>query len=101
MPFLIYVLEDMVKVNAGKPVSMKLEHVFLSYDGGRLRFLVLPLVVDNWLFQKEELKQFLQKLLSFFHRLFHIITKTNFFKICCSYFCILFSDCLLYTSSKI
>ena len=62
VPFLIYVLEDMVKVNAGKPVSMKLEHVFLSYDGGRLRFLVLPLVVDNWLFQKEELKQFLQKL---------------------------------------
>lgn len=34
-----------------KPVSMRLEHVFLSYDGGLLRFLVFPLVVDNWLFQ--------------------------------------------------
>lgn len=63
LPFLLYVLEDMVQVNAGKPVSMRLEHVFLSYDGGLLRFLVFPLVVDNWLFQKEELKQFLKDLL--------------------------------------
>lgn len=63
LPFLIYVLEDMVQVNAGKPVSMRLEHVFLSYDGGHLRFLVFPLVVDNWLFQKEELKQFLKDVL--------------------------------------
>lgn len=62
LPFLLYVLENMVKVNAGKPVSMKLDHVFLSYDGGRLRFLVFPLVVDNWLFQKEDLTCFLMEL---------------------------------------
>ena len=63
LPFLLYVLEDMVQVNAGKPVSMRLEHVFLSYDGGLLRFLVVPLLVDNWLFQKEELKQFIRDFL--------------------------------------
>lgn len=63
LPFLLYVLEDMVQVNAGKPVSMRLEHVFLCYDGGLLRFLVVPLLVDNWLFQKEELKQFIRDFL--------------------------------------
>lgn len=63
LPFLLYVLEDMVKVNAGKPVSMKLEHVFLSQDQGRPRFLVFPIVVDNWLFQKSDCRCFIEHLL--------------------------------------
>ncbi len=60
LSFLIYVLEDMVKVNAGKPISMNLDHIYLSYDGGVLRFLVFPIVLENWLFQKEELQNFLK-----------------------------------------
>lgn len=67
LSFLIYVLEDMVKVNAGKPVSMNLDHVYLSYDGGILRFLVFPIALDNWLFQKEELHDFIKNLIEEAH----------------------------------
>lgn len=63
LAFLLYVLEDMVKTNTAKPVSMELTHIFLSYDGGRVRFLILPLAMDNWMFQKEQCKSFLVSLL--------------------------------------
>lgn len=59
LSFLIYVLEYLVKTNTSKPVSMQLDHIFISYDGGSIRFLVFPVTLDNWLFQQEESKVFL------------------------------------------
>lgn len=63
LSFLIYVLEDLVKVNASKPVSLQLDHIFLSYDGGTLRFLVFPVTMDNWVFTGEDVRVFLDNLM--------------------------------------
>lgn len=60
LAFLIYILEFLVKANTSKPVSMQLEHIFISYDGNNVRFLVFPIQLDHWVFQKEESKQFLR-----------------------------------------
>lgn len=60
--FLIYVLENMIRVNTSKPIYMDLDYIFLSYDGGILRFLIIPVVVDQWVFQKEESRLFLKQL---------------------------------------
>lgn len=59
LSFLIYVLEYLVKVNTSKPVSMQLDHIFISYDGCSMRFIVFPVTLDHWLFQQEESKAFL------------------------------------------
>lgn len=59
LAFLIYVLTFLVKTNTSKPVSMQLNHIFISYDGDNIRFLVFPVTLDHWLFQKEESKAFL------------------------------------------
>lgn len=63
LSFLIYVLEDLVKVNASKPVSLQLDHIFLGYDGGSLRFLVFPVTMDNWVFTGEDVRIFVDKLI--------------------------------------
>lgn len=64
LSFLIYVLEHMIRVNTSKPIYMNLDYIYLSYDGGVLRFLVIPVVVDQWVFQKEESKVFLRQVVS-------------------------------------
>ncbi|MGX8835559.1 FHA domain-containing protein [Amedibacillus sp. YH-ame6] len=61
--FLIYLLEDMVRVNTAKPILMDPAYIFLSYDGGVLRFLVIPADVDQWVFQKKECREFLEELI--------------------------------------
>ena len=49
----VYKRQDMVRVNASKPICLDVEYIFLSADGKHLKFLVLPLQEDGWLFQKE------------------------------------------------
>lgn len=67
LAFLLFILEDMVRVNASKPICLDVEYIFLSADGKHLKFLVLPLQEDGWLFQKEEVKAFVKQLLSAVH----------------------------------
>lgn len=62
--FLIFVLEDMVRVNAAKPLWMDLSYIYLHHDGAQVRFLCVPLSMDNWLFQKEGLHQMLDAILT-------------------------------------
>lgn len=62
LAFLIYLFEGLVKANASKPVYMNLDYVYLSYDGGIIKFLVLPITITSWLFQKEQSKKFMYKL---------------------------------------
>lgn len=61
--FLIYVLESMLSVNTSKPVMMNIEYMYMHHEGGLLRFLVLPLCVDKWAFQKAESVAFLGQLM--------------------------------------
>ncbi|MEG2800508.1 MAG: FHA domain-containing protein [Longicatena sp.] len=61
--FLLYIFEDLVKVNSTIPVSMNLDHIFISYDGVHIRFIVFPLTSDNWMFQKEVCSTFFINLL--------------------------------------
>lgn len=63
LAFLIFILEDMVRVNASKPLYLDMEYMFLSSDGRHLKFLVLPLQEDGWLFQKEDARAFVCQLL--------------------------------------
>ena len=61
--FLMYVLECMIRVNTTKPVRMDLDCIFVNYDGGGLRFLVLPVAVEQWVFQKAESQRFLTQII--------------------------------------
>lgn len=63
LDFLIYLFENLVRVNTNKPVYLQSDLIYLSYDGGILKFLVLPLTMDKWIFQKEQSKEFVQELI--------------------------------------
>lgn len=63
LEFLIYLFEHMIQANTQKPVCLQSDLVFLSYDGGVLKFLALPLTMDKWVFQSEQSKQFLKELI--------------------------------------
>lgn len=62
--FLMYVLECMIRVNTTKPVRMDLDCIFINYDGGGLHFLVLPVAVEQWVFQKAESQKFLTQMIA-------------------------------------
>lgn len=63
LDFLIYVFENLVRVNTNKPVYLQSDLIYLSYDGGILKFLVLPLTMDKWIFQIEQSRTFLEELI--------------------------------------
>lgn len=62
--FMIYILESMIKVNTTKPVCMDIDHIYISGDGGLLRFLVIPVAIEQWVFQKEESHLFIQQIIN-------------------------------------
>ncbi|WP_416324701.1 FHA domain-containing protein [[Eubacterium] hominis] len=64
MEFLIYLFENLIRVNTNKPVYLQSDLIYLSYDGGVLKFLVLPLTMDKWIFQCEQSQVFLKELIS-------------------------------------
>lgn len=63
LDFLIYLFENLVRVNTNKPVYLQSDLIYLSYDGGILKFLVLPLTMDKWIFQKEQSREFVMELI--------------------------------------
>ena len=63
MKFLIYLFEHLVRTNTNKPVILQSDLIYLSYDGGILKFMALPLTMDKWVFQSEQSKVFLKELI--------------------------------------
>lgn len=63
MKFLIYLFEHLVRTNTNKPVVLQSDLIYLSYDGGILKFMALPLTMDKWVFQSEQSKAFLKELI--------------------------------------
>lgn len=63
LDFLIYLFEHLVGTNTNKPVYLQSNYIFLSYDGGILKFLVLPLTMDKWVFQSEQSMLFIKELI--------------------------------------
>lgn len=63
LKFLIYLFEHLVRTNTNKPVVLQSDLIYLSYDGGILKFMALPLTMDKWVFQSEQSKLFLKELI--------------------------------------
>lgn len=62
LAFLIFLFEDLVRVNVTKPVYLDISYVFLSQDGKCVKFLVIPIQQDGR-YRKKEAKRFVEKIL--------------------------------------
>ncbi len=62
LSFLIFLFEDLVRVNVTKPVYLDISYVFLSQDGKYIKFLVVPVQQDGR-YRKKEAKCFIEKIL--------------------------------------
>lgn len=62
LAFLIFLFEDLVRVNVTKPVYLDISYVFLSQDGKCIKFLVIPIQQDGR-YRKKEAKRFVEKIL--------------------------------------
>lgn len=56
--FLIWLLEEMIKVNRNKPIVMDARYIYLPPQGNFLRFLSVPLNVEHWYLQKAQCRSF-------------------------------------------
>lgn len=61
--FLIFVLEALVQINVSKPIYLSLSYIYLHHDGNHIRFLVIPISLEHWLFQKDSVHKVLLELL--------------------------------------
>ena len=70
--FLENLLERAIAANRNKPIVFDEKYIFLSEHGEDVYFTVLPILVDQWLIQKDEMKAFVDYLST------HMKTETTF-----------------------
>ena len=63
--FMIFLMEHLLSVNASKPVYLNTQYIFLSNHDQQLKFLVIPVKLDGWMFQQSLMKQFIKQILKF------------------------------------
>lgn len=64
--FLRKLFETAIAVNRNKPVYFEPDQVYVSCYGDCFYFLVVPIVLDEWMFQKEDIQDWIHTLLQIF-----------------------------------
>lgn len=64
--FLEDLLQKAINVNRNKPVFLDLSSIYVSRSGTEIRFVVLPLKLDYWLYRKEQTKNWIKTLADHF-----------------------------------
>ena len=64
--FLTSLFEKAIAANRTKPVLLDINYIYLSRNGIGVSFVVIPLKMDFWLYQKEETGEFIRQLLDVF-----------------------------------
>lgn len=55
--------EQMVKVNVSKPIVLSTKYIYLHYECKEIHFLGIPIFLNKWNLQSEEVKQLLEEIL--------------------------------------
>ncbi len=73
--FLDQLFETAIAVNRNKPVLFDPSYVFVSPYGDKFYFLVVPIMLEEWMFQKEQISSWVQYLSKHFktHTAYEII----------------------------
>lgn len=64
--FLEDLLQKAISVNRNKPVFLDLASIYVARNGKEIRFVVLPLKLDYWLYRKEQTKNWIKALADHF-----------------------------------
>lgn len=61
--FLKNLFENAIASNRNKPVLLDLSYMYVSSYGDRFFFIVLPVSIEHWMFQKQEVQKFISQIL--------------------------------------